>query len=593
MTYFDRSEKKSNYLEHALEMCKCCVVVMKYTKNEPVSRTKLEYVSENVQQLGMNLSSLKGGFRLPKDYIHPEDRDGFIEAVSIASENRSSFTYHVRLVGDDGVLRHVDIRSEYMDYDEDYYLIEYVFQETVIQEVSDNSGCHMESVGLQLTKELLAEDELSEIFGTFARAYGLYSTVVDQNGHSLMPPVGPDAYLGYYYDMFERPENQEFFESLKRSSIMQEEAVFSELPGDGNPESRVSAVPITVNGLYLATWILCAQDRSQASQLRIASREQYHLAELISGFIQRSVYSGQQGDKEREIEKQLEFEYKQKQILSEVRDIIRSDDPNRLYTILKIAAETLDVDYAFYVFRRKNDLKVVNKDSKGKSWSPDGNSLMTMEQMQNLHEGFSEEDQQKILQDGYVVDQENMTNRIRVTVFQGQARAAIIMPIGTGRDPYGRLYFVESRKERIWTDSEVEFARLIGRLLGEAIEYIENEGRRKNASQTLLKIFHQLTIDVFIREDETGKVLFVNDALIRHLGTDITGHDSRRLIPEGREEYESYPGAIHEKEAAPQEIRTWTRYINELGAIYNVTEIPIEWVDGSSATAVLLRQSSE
>ena len=593
MTYFDRSNKKSNYLERALEMTKCCVVVMKYTKNEPVSRTKLEYVSENVQQLGMNLASLKGGFRLPKDYIHPEDRDGFIDAVSIASENQSSFTYRVRLVGDDGVLRNVDIRSEYMDYDEDYYLIEYVFQEVVLQEAQETSGCPMESAGLLLTKELLAEDELAEIFGTFARAYGLYSTVVDQNGHTLMPPVGPDAYLGYYYDMFERPENQEFFESLKRSSMMQEEAVFSELPGDGNPESRVSAVPITVNGLYLATWILCAQDRSQASQLRIASREQYRVAELVSGFIQRSVYAGQQGDKERDVEKQLEFELRQKRILLELRNVIRSEDPDRLFTILKNAAEVLDVDYAFYVFRRKNDLKVVNKNSKGKSWSPDGNSLMTMEQMQNLHEGFSEEDQKKILGEGYVVDQENMTNRIRVTVFQGMARAALIMPIGTGKEPVGRLYFVESRKERVWTDSEVQFARLTGQLLGEAIEVIENEGRRKNASQTLLDIFHQLTIDVFIREDESGKVLFVNDAMIRHLGTDITGHDSRRLIPEGREEYESYPGAIHEKAEPPQGIRTWTRYINELGAIYNVTEIPIEWVDGSSATAVLLRQSNE
>ena len=584
-------DRVRNYLMQALEMTTSCVVVMKYTQNEPVSRTKLEFISENVTQLGMNLSSLKGGFRLPKDYIHPEDRDGFIEAVTIAAETHTDFTYRVRLVGDDGVLRNVDIKSHYMEFDEDYYLIEYVFQEIVLQDDAElqtlrDSG----SVSISLSKDIFGEEELSELFGSFANAYGLYSTVVDQDGHALIDPVGPEAYLGYYYDMFERPETQEFFESLKRSTMMQDEAVYMELSGDGNPDSMVSAVPLVVNGVYLATWILCAHDKSQTSALRLASREQYRVGRLISRYIQRAVVTDRSGERGLELEKQLDFELRQKQVLAELQDVMRDESQDRLHVILSRAAEVLDADYAFYVLNKTGaGTAGFEKDS----WSPDGQPPMANLPIENFHEQFSEEERARIMVEGYIVDQGSMTNRIRVTVFQGLARAAMIMPVRSDMKTKGRVCFIESRKERVWTDSEIHFARLIGRMLGETVDIMEDAGTKRVTSQTLLDIFHNLFIDVFIRENANGRVLFANEAMNKHLGMDFTGHDSRRLIPEGREEYESYPGSIHEKQAHQQEIRTWRRYINELGAIYDVTEIPIEWVDGSPATAVLLRKAGE
>ena len=584
-------DRVRTYLMQALEMTKSCVVVMKYTQNEPVSRTKLEFISENVTQLGMNLASLKGGFRLPKDYIHPEDRDGFIDAVSIAAETHTDFTYRVRLVGDDGVLRNVDIRSHYMDFDEDYYLLEYVFQEIVQQDdIELKSSKRSGNATIKLSKEIFREEEMVELFGSFANGYGLYSTVVDQDGHALVDPVGPEAYLGYYYDMFERPETQEFFDSIKRSTMIQDEAVYMELEGDGNPDSRLSAVPIVVNGVYLATWILCAHDKSQSAMLRIASREQYHVGELISSFIQRAVVSEQSGGYGQELEKQLDFEIRQKQVLAELQDVMREEREDRLHIILSKAAEVLEVDYAFYML---NKTGVGTAGLEKDSWSPDGQAPHGDLQIENFHEQFSEEERNRILSEGYVVDQESMTNRIRVSVFQGLARAAMVMPIKCGETSRGRVCFIESRKERIWTESEIHFARLIGRMLAETVEIMEDAGTKRVTSQTLLDIFHNLTIDVFIREDANGKVLFANNAMKKHLGMDFTGHDSRRLIPEGREEFESYPGSIHEKAAPSQEIRNWRRYINELGAIYDVTEIPIEWIDGSAATAVLLRKAGD
>ena len=575
-------DRTLDYLVRALERTKSCVVVMKYTKDEPVTRTKLDFISDNVKQLGMNLASLQGGFRLPKDYIHPEDREGFIDAVSMAAETKTNFTYRVRLVGDDGVIRNVDVSSEYIDYDGDYYLIEYVFQEVVQQNVAgtDTANRGTESLGRLITKDVFKEEELAELFGFFANAYGLYSTVVDQDGHALLPPVGPEAYLGHYYDMFERPGNKELFDSIKRSAMMQDAAVYMELP-DGNPDSRVSAVPLMVSGVYLATWMLCSHDKSQTAALRIASREQYRLAEVVSGFIQKSVLAGKRSKREKEIEQKLEFEIHQKKVLAELQDLIRTEDPEHLKTIIQCASDVLDVDYAFLM---QKDLKHGGREDVRASWSVSGGLPPEWN-----HTSFSEEQRKVISSEGYVADQRTMTNQLRVTMFQGIARAAMIMPVPVDGELIGRVVFMETRKERVWTDSEVHFARLIGRMLGETIEYMEGLGARRSTGRELLDIFHQLTINVFFKEDETGKVLFANEALNRHLGMDFKGQDSRKLIPDGREEYESYPGTLREDALLPAGIRKWRRYINELGGIYDVTEIPLEWIDGRKATAVLLR----
>ena len=575
-----------DYLTRALEKTKSCVVVMKYTRDEPVTRTKLDYISENVQQLGMNLASLRGGFRLPKDYIHPDDRDGFIDAVSMAASTKTNFTYRVRLVGDDGVIRNVDVSSEYIDYDGDYYLIEYVFQEIVLQDgaTTETARAGGDNLGGLITKDVFREDGLGELFGFFANAYGLYSTVVDQDGHALLPPVGPEAYLGHYYDMFERPENKELLEGIKRSAMMQDTAVYMEIP-DGNPESRVSAVPLMVSGVYLATWMLYSHDKSQTPSLRIASREQYRFGELVSRCIQRAVLSGRKTAREREIEQQLEFEVHQKHVLAELQDLIRKEDAESIQTIIRRSAEVLEADYAFLMYKNK---RFGGREELRGSWSISGGLPS------GWNQGSFTEEQRKLLPgDAYVVDQRSMTNQIRVTLFQGIARAAMLMPVSVDGEVIGRVVFLETRKERVWTDSEVHFAKLIGRMLGETIEYSDGLGARRSTGRELLDIFHQLTIHVFIKDNETGKVLFSNEALNRRLGAEFKGQDSRRLIPEGKELYDSYPGTVLETEERAPGIRNWRRYINELGGIYDVTEIPIEWLDGRQATTVLLRVAQD
>ncbi len=585
----DRTDRIRNYLTQALELTSSCVVVMKYTQNEPVSRTKLEYISDNVKQLGMNLASLQGGFRLPKDYIHPEDRGGFIDAVSIASETHTDFNYRVRLVGDDGILRNVDIRSRYMDYDDDYYLIEYVFHEVVQEtEVPKAKGEEEQDYGRMVTKDIFMDEELGDMFGSFARAYGLYSIVVDQDGHALLPPEGPDAYLGYYYDMFERPENTEFFDSIKRSSMMQDEAVFMEI-GDGNPDSRISAVPLIVRGVYLATWILCAHDKSQAASLRIASREQYKLGELIASYIQRAVIADSRSEQEEKIEQRLEYELRQKQILYELQDIMRRDEGDPLYTILSRAAEILEVDYAFFICRNERPGRDSSEQAEKKVWYQGGQVPPVLDQLEVIYAGLGEVEKDLPASEGVVIDKTNMTNRMRVSIFQGIARAALAMPILVEGKKKGRLCFIESRKERQWTDSDVHFARLIGRMIGEVYERRNNISTQRMSRETMLGVLNELQIDVFIRDNETGRALYANDVMLKKMGPDFIGRDSRRIIPEGREDYESYPGAIHETTAPPQVVRKWRRYINEFEAIYDVTEIPFEWTDGRPATAVLLR----
>ena len=65
-----------DYLYLAVEKAGCVVMVRHFDSAEKIRRSKIEYISDNVERIGMNIQTVKKGYRLPEDYIHPDDREG-------------------------------------------------------------------------------------------------------------------------------------------------------------------------------------------------------------------------------------------------------------------------------------------------------------------------------------------------------------------------------------------------------------------------------------------------------------------------------------------------------------------------------------
>ena len=127
--------------------------------------------------------------------------------------------------------------------------------------------------------------------------------------------------------------------------------------------------------------------------------------------------------------------------------------------------------------------------------------------------------------------------------------------------------------------------RRINRIAGKVAKlYASGEFEDSPAlDNTMLEVFDSMEQDIFIRDNITGKVLYSNKHMNDRLGMDLVDKDSFRMIPKPQDE-------IPVAEASDKKGRStkFRRYINELGSIFDVTEISITWKNGEPASVMIL-----
>ena len=101
--------KELDIIQHALEKTGLVIVVTSISLSASLNRKRLEYISSNASSLGINPEALKQGYRLIDDYVHPDDRQRFNEAVTMSLSESKNFSYEVRNIGDDGQVRNVNV----------------------------------------------------------------------------------------------------------------------------------------------------------------------------------------------------------------------------------------------------------------------------------------------------------------------------------------------------------------------------------------------------------------------------------------------------------------------------------------------------
>lgn len=97
------------------------------------------------------------------------------------------------------------------------------------------------------------------------------------------------------------------------------------------------------------------------------------------------------------------------------------------------------------------------------------------------------------------MDQDSMTNRLRVEVFKGNARAVMVFPIMLHDEYMGRLVFIENTNERTWSILEKEFAKEITRLFSQGLMMREPKGSINAFSDQAEELLEGFPGDVFVR----------------------------------------------------------------------------------------------
>lgn len=584
--------EEMKFLLKALEKERCSVVVMSYLKNETRLHSKMEYITDNVESLGMNLSALKGGYRLPKDYIHPEDRMGFVEALQLALKNHTGFSYGMRICGDDGIIRKVDLISDYLDEDHEKYIVEYVIRETSkVEEIgatevlcgpnTASDSCNMAEVNQ--TRELFNDNRMTELFDHIANTFEVYSAVVDLSGKKITEPVGPAAFLGEFYDILERPEYFEVYEKINRGLISGNEPIYLEVKGI-NPDSRLTATPILIGGRHVADWLLFARDKDEAEKLRKILKHQKKLIDVVTDFVYKLYRLSHKRLDDRKYKELLEFDKGQKKIISDMlKDVTEQRKPD-ISEYLERAGRLLDIDHIILFKESSKYSEIYSIDD---YWSIEGKSPATVAGFDWNSDHFTEDERRIISKEGFVVDHTNMTNHIRIGIFAGKARAVIIRPVVAEGRYYGRLVMIENRKEREWKEAELVFSEQFASLIAFGLNLKMESKGLYGGRDSLYDILNQFSAKIFIRDNKTGKIIFANTALNNLAGHNMTGEDSWSLVPDTKDDILGYEPRSKSKRV------NWRKYIPQFSNIFDITMLPVTFQDGETASVFILRLAQD
>lgn len=604
---------ENKYLRKAIEKTGYMVLVKRYIAG--VTGSSLVYISPNAAALGMNVELLNKGLKLSEDYIYPADRQKVVSTIQNAIENRvQDYIHEYRLVGDDGKLRQAsaNICVNMISEEEHTYEIEFYIRDIsdrkneekkadnrpVYDAAAKPAGKHMkiaENGSLLISKldnpgMIPQIQKMEMIMSGFSQLAGLYSVFVSEQGKVESTPVGPATNLGDFYDLFETPTYREFFKTMKEEILadMKPHVFGREEGGDG----KLAMAPICIGDNLQGFWVLGSYTPKETERLEDIFELHWTTAELVSDFLLQSYNSIVESAKSRGAGKKLREELARQSIvnaaLSKINSKLSENVDEVIGETLREVALHMDLDHMYlYTFDKNNPKEYELRSYCDVAGGMPGEEILTLlpERLYLVMDAIKRGDGRCML------DRSNMTQRDIINLMRYNFRAEIAYPIYLEGNLYGILIFAESKSERVWTKEELRFSQSISLLIQNMLENADGDENVRNVNKHLIETYNSFQEGIFIRDLYTGFVFFSNKALNDMLGYDLTGGDSRRILKNLRDRFDNMDGV--RKQVVSRKISNWRSYVPVLDEIMDITEVPIEWLQGGAATMIIMRKAKD
>ena len=597
---------ENKYLRKAIEKTKYIVLVKRYIIDMPGS--SLVYVSPNASEIGMNVEMLNKGMKLSEDYIYPSDREMVIHN---AIDNRvQDYVHEYRMVGDDGVLRQVrvNICIEVVSEEENTYEVEFYIRDISAEKEEEkqaeikraieepNRRMQISPTGSLVISKLDNPgmipqiQKMEMIMSGFSQLTNLYSVFVDENGKVESTPVGPATDLGDFYDLFETPTYKEFFKTMKEEVLAEMKPHIFDREEGGY--GKLAMAPIFVGDNLQGFWVLGSYTPDETEHLEEIYELHWTTAELVSDFLLQSYNSIVESAKSRGAGKKLREELARQSIvnnaLSKINSKLSEDVEQVIGETLREVALHMDLDRMFlYTFDKDNPKAFSLRSYFDVSGEMPSDDILTLlpERLYLVVDAI------KRGNGCCMLDRTNMTQRDVINLMRYNFRAEIAYPIYLEGRLYGILIFAESKSERIWTKEELRFSQSISLLIQNMLENADGDDNVRNVNKHLIETYNSFHEGIFIRDLYTGYVFFSNKALNDMLGYDLTGGDSRKILKNLRDKFEHMDGV--RKDIAGRKITNWCSYVPALDEIMDITEVPIEWLQGGAATMIIMKKAKD
>lgn len=596
---------ENKYLRKAIEKTKYIVLVKRYIIDMPGS--SLVYVSPNASEIGMNVEMLNKGMKLSEDYIYPSDREMVMKTIHNAIDNRvQDYVHEYRMVGDDGVLRQVrvNICIEVVSEEENTYEVEFYIRDISAEKEEEkqaeikraieepNRRMQISPTGSLVISKLDNPgmipqiQKMEMIMSGFSQLTNLYSVFVDENGKVESTPVGPATDLGDFYDLFETPTYKEFFKTMKEEVLAEMKPHIFDREEGGY--GKLAMAPICVGDNLQGFWVLGSYTPDETEHLEEIYELHWTTAELVSDFLLQSYNSIVESAKSRGAGKKLREELARQSIvnnaLSKINSKLSEDVEQVIGETLREVALHMDLDRMFlYTFDKDNPKAYSLRSYFDVSGEMPSDDILTLlpERLYAIKRGNG----------CCMLDRTNMTQRDVINLMRYNFRAEIAYPIYLEGRLYGILIFAESKSERIWTKEELRFSQSISLLIQNMLENADGDDNVRNVNKHLIETYNSFHEGIFIRDLYTGYVFFSNKALNDMLGYDLTGGDSRKILKNLRDKFEHMDGV--RKDIAGRRITNWCSYVPALDEIMDITEAPIEWLQGGAATMIIMKKAKD
>lgn len=597
------NEDQAAYILSAMSKIKSFVMVQQYENGRPI----FKYITPNAKQMGINVDAIKLGDRLIEDYIHPKDRSRVMANVRNATKREDKdYEEEFRIVNDRGEVIWVKSQSSVTQAADNTYTVEYFISDITDKKALENSVerakkefddklSYIMKTNTQSDEERnqIDTEKWTLITKAFSALTGLYTTIIDPVGKKMVEPAGPQKHMGYFYDMFEKPQYKQIYMKLNEVVLRNNVPVMMEMDDDITG-SMICGAPIMIDGKHVATWICCSYDDEDAKKMESVYKVQWQLGRIFSEYAFSSQILAKEAIRAKSEEVIMENKLQWQKILLDALNTSDKSSQQVINDVIAQVGEVLNADVAaLYVKDKQGDLDCQYIWSKNQSMSAE--EYVTEWQRANMKFRSWQNGQGsgKLVDKGYlVIDAKHMDEAAKKIMSGGPVKSFTAVPVYVNGN-YGAIFVLANTSiNKLWTTEEIEFVKQTGDVLRSALEKIESDDSVKRINSVLLDTYNYIDEGIFIREVDTGRVLFSNRTLNDMLGYDFTDKDSKLLIENLRDKYKLMGGPDQHLATDSKEVN-WRSYIRSLDKIMDLTEVSMKWLDGSNASLVILRDVNE
>ncbi|MGN0396115.1 MAG: PAS domain-containing protein, partial [Coprococcus sp.] len=534
--------------------------------------------------------------KLIEDYIHPKDRSYVLENTRNAIKTgKSDYENEFRIVNDTGKVLWVKSQSSITRSGDNSCTVEQFISdisdkkelENSVHEAKKEFEDKLSYIMNDGDEEKSAENDIdvdkwNEIVRVFSEITGLYSTVIDAEGRQITEPAGPQEHMGAFYDLFEKPKYRSIYMKLNEVILKNNVPVMMDMD-DGIQGSMMCGAPVMIGGTHIATWIACGYDKNDIEAMEKVYKLQWKLGRVFSEYAYNSKVLYKEAMRSKSIELMLETKVQRQKILTEALNAMDDDSNATINAVMAQTGEYLDIDVMVIYSKNREDIFECSH-----LWSR-GHNMSAEEYIGDWQKSNPSFRYSGIPDVGYIlVDKNHKNKKFKDAMEHSNVKSFVAFPIVINNLESGIIVMANTNEEKIWTDDDLEFANDITNVIQGRLTRIEGDGNISNINKLLVDTYNYLQVGIFIRDAETGEVLFSNEPLDRMLGYEFSGKDSKILIEDLHDKFKGI-GVVQKPFLTERKEISWRSYIKQLDKIMDLSEISMKWLDGRNASLVILR----